>query len=459
MTSSFSKLVRSQQLKRAVGFGGLALAAASFGLVDVKPSHANTVIRTDAGGFQAPLNAGSFEVRNSAIGINRLRITQSGDVFIGSTVPTIGTDLVDVSANREVKIRAANGLGNTKVVTESDIFSNAGGNSELGLNAKSSSTNGDTTAALVSINNNAIATGNVIAEVAASSISPNTNPKVQIIAEGNNNSEVLIKTQTATGNGGDINVEAAGEIGLTTSGTNNSIRLETNGAGTANNIDLDANGEINLRASEGGIFIETFNTNNPIRLDANGDVDIVGRVSGAAPGNVNIQGDGNISLDAPEVVLGASDGSSTLTVPGLALAGAGTGFVTADANGVLSRTPFNVNGVLSDISNLQNDVSKLDKRTSRLESAVRDIDNAVESVGAMALAVSSIPNLTSGDKKYGCGLGTGVFGSSWAGAAGCVAKVSDEVWINAAITYAPGVSNSLYSTSSVGGRLGAFWQF
>jgi hypothetical protein len=431
MTSSFSKLVRSQQLKRAVGFGGLALAAASFGLVDVKPSHANTVIRTDAGGFQAPLNAGSFEVRNSAIGINRLRITQSGDVFIGSTVPTIGTDLVDVSANREVKIRAANGLGNTKVVTESDIFSNAGGNSELGLNAKSSSTNGDTTAALVSINNNAIATGNVIAEVAASSISPNTNPKVQILADGINNSEVLIKTQTATGNGGDINVEAEGEIGLSTSGTNNSIRLATNGAGTANNIDLDANG----------------------------DVDIVGRVSGAAPGNVNIQGDGNISLDAPEVVLGASDGSSTLTVPGLALAGAGTGFVTADANGVLSRTPFNVNGVLSDISNLQNDVSKLDKRASRLESAVRDIDNAVESVGAMALAVSSIPNLTSGDKKYGCGLGTGVFGSSWAGAAGCVAKVSDEVWINAAITYAPGVSNSLYSTSSVGGRLGAFWQF
>ncbi len=458
MTSSFSKLVRSRQLKRAVGFGGLALAAASFGLVDVKPSHAQTVIRTDLGGFN-PQNAGSFEVRNSAIGASRLRITQTGDVFIGSDVPVLGTGFVDVKSLGEVEIRAINGVGNTKVVTESEILTGAGGNSELELNAKSSSLAGNSTAGLVSSNNNANATGNVITGVVATSNSPNTNPKVEILANGNNNSEVLIKTQTTTGNGGDINVEAQGEIGLTTSGTNNSIRLEANGAGTSNNIDLEANGEINLNAFEGGISIETFGTNNPIYLDANGDVDLIARTSGAAPGNVNIQGEGNITLDAPEVVLGASDGSSTLTVPGLALAGAGTGFVTADANGVLSRTPFNVNGVLSDISNLQNDVSKLDKRTSRLESAVRDIDNAVESVGAMALAVSSIPNLTSGDKKYGCGLGTGVFGSSWAGAAGCVAKVSDEVWINAAITYAPGVSNSLYSTSSVGGRLGAFWQF
>ena len=50
-------------------------------------------------------------------------------------------------------------------------------------------------------------------------------------------------------------------------------------------------------------------------------------------------------------------------------------------------------------------------------------------------------------------------GSQWAGAAGCVAKVGVNVWVNGALTYSPNVTTEFGSTGSVAGRLGAFWQF
>ena len=84
----------------------------------------------------------------------------------------------------------------------------------------------------------------------------------------------------------------------------------------------------------------------------------------------------------------------------MASAGADDGFVTVNANGVVSRSSFSVNDV---------------------KDALQKVDEGINQVGAMSMAVSALPNLTSGDKKYGCGVGTGVMGSQWAGAAGCVA--------------------------------------
>ena len=51
---------------------------------------------------------------------------------------------------------------------------------------------------------------------------------------------------------------------------------------------------------------------------------------------------------------------------------------------------------------------------------------------------------------YGC------VGSQWAGAAGCVAKVTNSIWVNAAVSYAPGVKTEFSDTASFAGRLGAF---
>ena len=94
-----------------------------------------------------------------------------------------------------------------------------------------------------------------------------------------------------------------------------------------------------------------------------------------------------------------------------------------------------------------------------VKDALSKVDDGINQVGAMSMAVSALPNFTSGEKKYGCGVGTGVMGSAWAGAAGCVAKVGSNIWVNGAVSYAPGVETEFGSTSSFAGRLGAFWAF
>jgi hypothetical protein len=91
--------------------------------------------------------------------------------------------------------------------------------------------------------------------------------------------------------------------------------------------------------------------------------------------------------------------------------------------------------------------------------ALSQVDNQVSQVGAIAAALTSIPNLTTGSSKYGCGIGTGGYGSSWAGAAGCVAKVAKNIWVNGALSYSSPVSTAFGSTPSVAGRLGVFYQF
>jgi hypothetical protein len=222
-----------------------------------------------------------------------------------------------------------------------------------------------------------------------------------------------------------------------------------------NNIENVAGNDYNIEATNGDVSITAPNGEITLRAGTNsGEVNLtddavnISSSNAANTAEVNVNTNNfNINADTTrvngDIVLGSSDGSSTVSLPGLK--GNNTGFVTADENGVLGRTGFSVDSVITNISDLGD--------------SLRKVDTAIDSVGAMALAVSSIPNLTSGEKKYGCGIGTGVMGSSWAGAAGCVAKVSSDVWINAAITYSPGVSTGFYTTSSVGGRLGAFWQF
>ena len=90
---------------------------------------------------------------------------------------------------------------------------------------------------------------------------------------------------------------------------------------------------------------------------------------------------------------------------------------------------------------------------------MKKVDDGINRIGAMSMAVSALPNFTSGEKKYGCGVGTGVMGSAWAGAAGCVAKVNTNIWVNAALSYSPSVKTSFGETASFAGRLGAFWAF
>ena len=104
-------------------------------------------------------------------------------------------------------------------------------------------------------------------------------------------------------------------------------------------------------------------------------------------------------------------------------------------------------------------MARTDFSVDDVKTALEKVHEGINQVGAMSMAVSALPNMTSGDKKYGCGVGTGVMGSKWAGAVGCVAKVGTNVWVNGALTYSPSVETEFGSTGKVAGRLGAFWQF
>ena len=147
---------------------------------------------------------------------------------------------------------------------------------------------------------------------------------------------------------------------------------------------------------------------------------------------------GNLSVTGNQITLGADDGTSTVTIPGIKSTSGGQRFVTADSDGNLNASQYTVN----DYNN-----------------ALQQVEDQVSQVGAIAAALTAIPNLTSGSSKYGCGIGTGGFGSAWAGAVGCVAKLGQNVWVNGALSYSPSVSTAFGSTPSVAGRLGVFFQF
>ena len=161
-------------------------------------------------------------------------------------------------------------------------------------------------------------------------------------------------------------------------------------------------------------------------------------IGGATQINNTLGVTGNTTLQGKQITLGAADGTSTVTIPGIASPSGGQRFVTTDSVGNISSSQYTV---------------------ADYNKALKQVDEQVSQVGAIAAALSSIPNLTSGSNKYGCGMGTGVYGSSWAGAVGCVAKLANQIWVNGALSYAPSVSTPFGNTPSVAGRLGVFFQF
>jgi hypothetical protein len=79
----------------------------------------------------------------------------------------------------------------------------------------------------------------------------------------------------------------------------------------------------------------------------------------------------------------------------------------------------------------------------------------VESSGAIAAAMSAIPEVTlEDDEPMRCGVGTGGFGSQYAVSAGCAVRVGDRLHLNGALSYSPSVDYDYGSTPSVAGRLG-----
>ena len=152
-------------------------------------------------------------------------------------------------------------------------------------------------------------------------------------------------------------------------------------------------------------------------------------------------GEGAITTRANHLVLGRQ--STEVTIPNLS--GVGSGIVSADSDGTLRR--LSVSG-----RQLENSINT---KIPRLEDAARGLGQAVQNVGAVAAALSAVPELTlQKDEPVRCGVGAGGFGSQYAAAAGCAARITNRVHVNGALSLAPSVDYAYGSTSSVAGRVG-----
>lgn len=148
-------------------------------------------------------------------------------------------------------------------------------------------------------------------------------------------------------------------------------------------------------------------------------------------------GEGAITTRPDQMVLGRQ--TTEVTVPNLS--GKGSGVVSADSDGTLRRLA--ISG------------QKLERAIPRLESAARSLGQAIQGAGAISAAMSAVPELTlQEDEPLRCGFGTGGYGSQYAVAAGCAARISKRVHVNGALSYAPPVDYAYGQTSPVAGRVG-----
>ena len=162
-------------------------------------------------------------------------------------------------------------------------------------------------------------------------------------------------------------------------------------------------------------------------------------------------GSGAIATGPHQITFGTP--ASYYTLPGLASSGEFVGtanqtgetrIVTVDQSGNLGTAPVSFNSATVD----------------QLEQGLVSLGQQMESVGALAAALSSIPNTVALDSNGGCGVGAGIYGSSWAGALGCVTRITQAITFNAAASITSAAASSSYSSiSSVMGRLGFFFQF
>ena len=255
---------------------------------------------------------------------------------------------------------------------------------------------------------------------------------------------------------GDINLTSADkatiqsadslELKSTASTTTVSARQELDLTSTAGDVDINSggNGIVDIDGASG---VEIDSVANDVDITAAVNLTnsaTAGSITNTAGQDINNTAGRNYNVTSTNynnnsdvITLGKTDGSSTVILPGLK-GSSEEAFVTVKSDGTIAKSSFSVNDV---------------------KDALQKFDEGINQVGAMSMAVSALPNLTNGDKKYGCGVGTGVMGSAWAGAAGCVVKVTNSIWVNGAVSYSPGVKTEFSETSNFAGRLGAFWQF
>ena len=176
--------------------------------------------------------------------------------------------------------------------------------------------------------------------------------------------------------------------------------------------------------------------------------------------------DGTTSINGDKIIIG--DEQSTTQIPSLA----GGGLIEADDDGNLTSSNVssstiidNTNNITDNTNQINQNIQQIDTNTgnisknrkdiNKLEGAARSLGDAAEAAGAMGAALSGIPEVSlHPDEPLRCGFAGGGFGSQYAIAGGCAARIKDSIHLNGAIAYSPSVDYHYGSTSSLAGRVG-----
>ena len=110
---------------------------------------------------------------------------------------------------------------------------------------------------------------------------------------------------------------------------------------------------------------------------------------------------------------------------------------------------------ITNIADNTSNIRKNKKKINKLEGAASALGDAAQAAGAMGAALSGVPELSLlPEEPMRCGFAGGCYGSQYAIAGGCAARIKDSIHLNGAIAYAPSVDYSYGSTSSLAGRVG-----
>ena len=258
-----------------------------------------------------------------------------------------------------------------------------------------------------------------------------------------NGATALGVVSTATGEGAialgfGTNSTASGGIAIGALSSANGTNAYAYGVGAV------ANG-VNVTAIGSGAQALGFSTNSlavGAGAFANGtDVSAFGAGANATGIGSTALGAGAVTTRNNQMVLGTS--ATQVTLP--SLAGSGTSLVAANGDGTLQRSSVSLNQIDQAVNTT----------IPKLESAAVGLGQAVQSAGAIAAAMSAIPQVSlRDDEPARCGVGTGGWGSQYAISAGCALRVADRVHLNGAIAYTPSVDYQYGSTPSVAGRVG-----
>jgi hypothetical protein len=267
---------------------------------------------------------------------------------------------------------------------------------------------------------------------------------------------ISVAGATTLSGGATINQGLAVSGGTTTDTLMVSGATTLNGATTINNS-LTVNGDQivsgnqtiggSLQVTGASTFAGGAMVNQGLVVSGGTSTDAL-NVSGASTLNtLDVSGDsslqGSLAVQGPTTLNGATTINDELTVS--SLSGSGTELIGASSDGTLKRSSVSMDQMETAVNT----------KIPKLESAARGLGRAVETSGAIASAMSAIPEVTlQEDEPMRCGVGTGGFGSQYAFSAGCAVRVGDRLHLNGALSYSPSVDYNYGSTPSVAGRLG-----